>query len=97
MRTRLPDRRQNETRQLDGLSVTVGFDAHGGVREVFCDGLRGDMQALADDVCVLISLLLQEGVPPAAMLKSMGTVPDLQHGEFEEKPASIVGVILEAL
>ena len=43
--------------------MSVGFDSQGLARETFVKGLKtgGDMAAIMDDACVLLSLLLQAG------------------------------------
>lgn len=96
-RTRLPDRRQNVTHNLGDFTITIGFDAAGAAVEVFADGWKGDMASVAADACILISIALQSGITIADLRKSMGTVPDLPRGEFAEKPASVIGRILEAM
>ena len=48
------------------FTVTIGFYADGTVGEVFIDGGKTgqDMQSIARDAAVLLSLALQHGVPP---------------------------------
>lgn len=102
-RERLPDRRQNATVDLrhDGLrfTLTVGLDGQGAPKEVFADGLKigAAMAHLLSDACVVISLALQHGVPPAELRKSLGQVPDVAKGEDAVRPASALGVIIEEL
>lgn len=100
-RTRLPDRRHALTRRVvwrtdtgeHAFHVTVGVHpATGEVLEVFyADGQRSgsQLQHTIQDACVLISLLLQHGVAPAAIGKSLAAVPGLGG----DRPASVVGVI----
>ena len=78
-RERLPDRRPNQTMDLvyDGTcyAVTVGFHPDTGeAREIFTHGARvgSNMDGLLDDACILLSLLLQHRVEPAALARSMG-------------------------
>ncbi len=79
MRERLPDRRPNQTMDLlyDGTcyAVTVGFHPNTGeAREIFTGGARAgsSMDGILDDGCILLSLLLQHHVEPAALARSMG-------------------------
>ena len=91
-RQRLPNRRPNETVAMahEGhtYAVTLGFDpATGEVREIFTHGAKvgSAMDGILDDVCILLSVLLQHGVEPASFVRSMGRL-----GHSGE-PASIVG------
>lgn len=99
-RTPLPQRRRNATVDAafrgQPLSVTVGFDDSGAAREVFANGPRegSDMQHLLADACVVISIALQSGIAPAALARSLGTVPDWSSGTEGRAPASPIGVIL---
>jgi hypothetical protein len=97
-RNRLPDRRPNETVELvfngTPYAVTVGyFLATGRVGEVFTHGAKvgSAMDAILDDTCVLISLLLQHGIEPKSLASSMG-----RHGDGQA-PASIVGALADLL
>lgn len=59
------------------LNITVGFYPDGRPGEVFIDGFRGikagSMMALiVNDMAVLISLLLQQGLTPSEISHSMG-------------------------
>jgi hypothetical protein len=102
-RTRLPDRRRNETREIafDGRTYTLcaGFYDNGQPGEVFLDGYKtgSTMQAIIIDTCVSISLHLQYGVPRDVLLHSMSKVPVWINGVKREGPASPFGAILEAL
>ena len=97
-RNRLPDRRPNETVELvfNGTlyAVTVGyFLATARIGEVFTHGAKvgSAMDAILDDTCVLISLLLQHGVEPKTLASSTG-----RHGDGRA-PASIVGALADLL
>ncbi len=84
-RRHLPDRRLSETRRIehlrtDGVSarvfITIGYapDAPTRPREVFYDeGYRSgsDLEYLVQDLCVIVSLLLQHGTPPEAIARSL--------------------------
>ncbi len=68
-RSRLPNRRDNvsETIEIDErtprLSVTFGKAADDHVAEIFVDGHKvgSQAEALLDDACILVSILLQHG------------------------------------
>ncbi len=97
-RQRLPDRRPNQTVELiyDGAryEVTVGFHpATGEAQEVFCHGAKAgsNMDAILDDACILLSLLLQHGVEPASLAATMGRL-----GEGQQR-ASVIGALAELL
>ncbi len=96
-RQRLPERRPNETVDLEfgGIryAVTVGYHLDGRPGEVFTHGAKvgSMMDAILDDACVTISLLLQHGVPPARLAGSMGRLGD------GRSPASILGALADLL
>ena len=98
-RERLPSRRPNETREIEHaghrFTVTVGFDLQARPREVFADGARigTDLGHVISDSCVVISLALQHGCPPALLPKSLGRVPDPMAGPGICRPASVLGTI----
>ena len=103
-RRRLPARRPSETRRLawagQTIHVTVGYDT-GSLepREIFYSGgyrSGSDMEALVSDLCVFLSVWLQqEGVTAETMRKSMGQALDVRTGE--PMPASILGLLLDEL
>lgn len=99
MRTQLPTRRRNETRQITYRQatwmVTVGFDSAGAPREVFATGPKegSDMQHVLSDACVVISIALQHGIAPAELSKSLGVIPGFQG----EEPASPIGAVLRCV
>ena len=97
-RQHLPNRRANETVDVthDGhaYAVTLGFEpASGEVREIFTHGAKvgSAMDGILDDVCILLSILLQHGVQPSSFVGSMGK---LGHGG---EPASIIGRLASLL
>lgn len=102
-RERLPNRRPAVTVTLawrsSHLAVSIGFGPDGRPREVFASGARegSDVQATIDDACVVISLALQHGVEPAALGRSLGTVPAVRRGREVDEPASVIGAVIEAL
>lgn len=103
-RRRLPNRRFSESRKLTWrertIYVNVGYGRDGlEPREVFyADGYRSgaDMEALVSDLCIAISVMLQQdGVTAATLRKSMGVAFDRRTGN--PMPASILGLLLEEL
>ena len=97
-RQRLPQRRPNQTVELIhgsmNFSVTIGYDpATAQPREVFVHGAKvgSNMDAILDDVCVLLSLVLQHGIRASSLAKSMG-----YHGA-NKKPSSIIGRLVNLL
>lgn len=103
MREPLPQRRQNQSVEIafgeQRLTVCMGFDESGNVREVFAAGHKAGsaMQHLIDDACVVISIALQNRIPVEALAKSLGRVPVPGVDEDADAPASAIGAILAAL
>ncbi len=93
-RTRLPNRRPNETADLlfegQRYHVTIGLALDDRAGEVFCHGgkVGSSMDLLLDDACVALSLLLQHGVKPRDLAHSMGRLHD-------SAPASIIGALVD--
>ena len=104
-RIKLPDRRPSITRRVVWRTDTSEHKFHltlgvhpdtGKILEVFyADGQRtgSQLQHAIQDSCVLISLLLQYGVSPDAIGKSLSTMPVLG----VDAPASVVGAIIDAI
>ena len=96
MRRVLPQRRAAETFHLriwkQLFSVTVGFYADGTPGEVFIDGCKtgNDIESIARDAAVLLSLALQHGVPPETIRHA------ITRGASEE-PASILGAVVNSI
>ena len=96
MRRTLPQRRAAETFDLrfwnQPFTVTVGFYADGTPGEVFIDGGKTghDIQSIARDAAVVLSLALQHGVPPETIRHAV------TRGASEE-PASILGAIVDSI
>ena len=69
-------------------AATIGYFPDGRPSEVFAKGAKigSGMDAILDDASILVSLLLQHGVEPAAISKSMSRIRD---GEA----ASVVGAL----
>ena len=99
-RTRLPDRRVSVIETISApfgagrqeFTVSVGFWTNGRIGEVFADGHKSGsaMEAVVDDGCVLISMLLQHGVRVSEL---HGRLSRDDHGGAE----SILGAICDRL
>ena len=93
----LLNRRPSETVTIehDGaqFEITVGHYLDGRVGEVFAGGAKSGsaLDGLLDDAAILISLLLQNGVEPAALAKNVGRLED------GTAPASVIGAICDLL
>ena len=93
MLERLLNRRANETERFDrdGISITmtVGYTPPD---EVFIDGCKtgNDIESIARDAAVLLSLALQHGVPPETIRHAV------TRGASEE-PASILGAVVDSI
>ena len=97
-RTRLPNRRPNETVELmfndTRYAVTVGYYPDTTcIGEVFTHGAKvgSNMDAILDDACVALSILIQYGAEPDGLASSMGRQGDGQ------APASIIGALADLL
>lgn len=97
-RTYLPTRRRSVTMRIraDTLSAhaTIGFDASGQPAEIFLRPaasarVGSAVDALCDEAAISISLLLQYGVPPSRIRRSLGNAPSV--------PASLMGAAVDAL
>jgi hypothetical protein len=96
MRRVLPQRRTAETFDLrfwnQLFTVTVGFYADGTPGEVFIDGCKtgNDIESIARDAAVLLSLALQHGVPSQIIRHAV------TRGASEE-PVSILGAVIDSI
>ena len=96
IRRTLPQRRAAETFDLkfwsQPFTVTVGFYADGTPGEVFVDACKtgNDIESIARDAGVLLSLALQHGVPPETIRHA------ITRGASEE-PASIWGAVVDSI
>ena len=102
-RRRLPNRRPNETHEIevDGQYFTVtvvGLFPDGTIGEVFIAGPKvgSGMDAALQDAAILASLALQYGTPPAALATSMSRQPT-SAWEPATAPASPVGAAMDWL
>ena len=103
-----PPRRLSETRRVehvrsDGVTVpilvSVGYAEDDPLRPVevfYAEGFRSgaDLEFLTQDACVLVSLLLQHGVPPARIAASMSL---RENTDGAHVPGSLAGTIAAEL
>jgi hypothetical protein len=97
-RQALPMRRRSETFELPfgglakGHTVTVGYYADGRPGEVFINGGKSgeQVEAIARDGAVLVSMCLQHGV-------SLQTISHAITRDGQGAPASIVGAVVDRL
>ena len=96
-RQRLPHRRRAETvdLQFDGnvYQLTIGLYDDGRPGEAFLGGPKAGshMAAILNDGSILVSLLLQNGVPASSFVNSLG-----KHGKDGEH-CSIIGGLVRLL
>jgi len=96
IRRPLPQRRPAETFTVvhwnQPFAVTVGFYPDGTPGEVFVDARKtgGDVEAIARDAAVVISLALQHGAP-------LETIRHAVTRNGNGAPSSIVGAVIDAL
>ena len=93
----LPPRRLTVTVGIEwanrAWSISVGFDDALQVREIFADGHKSgtDVEAILDDACILISMLLQSGASIQDLAEKLG-----REGVDPTAPASsIVGIAIK--
>jgi len=97
-RRELPMRRRSETFEIDfgGLSkshtVTVGYYDDGRPGEVFISGGKSgeQVEAIARDGAVLLSMALQHGV-------ALETIQHAITRDSQDAPQSIIGVVVDRL
>lgn len=99
-RESLPNRRVTVTREIQwrpdrGLTliqVSIGFYEDGRPSEVFVTGCKSgtDVQAVARDAAILVSLGLQHGVPIATIRKTLTR----DHGD---RPGSLIGAVVDLI
>jgi hypothetical protein len=96
IRRTLPQRRAAKTFNMrfwnQPFTVTVGFYADGKPGEVFIEGCKtgNDVESIARDAGVLLSLALQHGISPETIRHAV------TRGASEE-PASILGAIVDSI
>ena len=96
----LPTRRFTATREIrwppdrgNGLiQISIGFYADGRPSEVFVTGCKSgtDVQAVARDASIILSLALQHGVPIATIAKAITR-------NEGERPASLIGAVVDLI
>lgn len=102
-RVDLPDRRYSANREIEfkgsKFTVTVGFNNEGEPKEVFADGAKqgSALAAIVSDACVLVSVSLQHGISASELGESLGREPDPLRGQGADRPASPIGIIIEAV
>ena len=84
------------------IEVGIGLYTDGRLAEVFATARKSDQDAIIADACVLISIALQFGVPPAAYLNSIGRQALPRHKQQEDPdaigpPLTPIGAIVELL
>ena len=95
-RRHLPQRRPNQTIDLDfdgaRYAACVGYFPDGFPGEIFIQGVKpgSQLDSQLADACVAMSLMLQYGIPPLAISKSMSR---LRGGEA----ASVIGKLADLL
>ena len=95
-RRTLPKRRASETFDLrfwsQNFTVSVGFYPDGTPGEVFIDSRKtgGDVEAIARDAAVVISLALQHGTPVETIRRAVTR-------NAQGEAASILGAIADRL
>jgi len=94
----LPARRASETFELSFggqnklFHVTVGYYPNGDVGEVFISGAKAgsEVEAVARDGAVLLSIALQYGVP-------LETIKHALTREQDGSPSTIIGAVVDQL
>jgi hypothetical protein len=99
-RESLPNRRVTVTREIQWppdrgmtmIQVSIGFYEDGRPSEVFVTGCKSgtDVQAVARDASIILSLALQHGVPIATIRKTITR----DHGD---RAASLIGAVVDMI
>lgn len=110
MRTRLPQRREADTREIahithqgdeQHLIISVGTGDDGKPAEVFIDvpyqQRKFATALLGKDVATLISIALQHGADIEELRSAMGRSEINRMGKMVEMPHTIIGTVLDAL
>jgi hypothetical protein len=96
MRRVLPHRRHCETETIHwadkSWTFSVGYFEDGNPAEIFVTGVKAgsDMEALARDACVAVSIAIQHGTPIAALGRAM-------LADASGAPSSLIGAIVSHL
>jgi hypothetical protein len=110
MRTRLPQRREADTREIahitsqgdeQHLIISVGLGADGKPAEVFIEvpyqQRKFATALLGKDVATLISIALQHGADIEELRSAMGRSEINRMGTMVDLPHTIIGTVLDAL
>lgn len=97
-RNDLPARRESETFELRHgdlrtvFAVTLGFYPGGAIGEVFISGAKAgsEVEAVARDGAVLLSIALQHGVPMEILKRAITR-------DLDGKASSIVGTVIDRI
>lgn len=78
--------------------ICIGFDDGGLAREAFLNGFRtgSDAEALAIDACILVSQLLQRGVPPAYLRDRLARPQETDPATGRIEPSLIALIVAAA-
>jgi hypothetical protein len=98
IRRALPQRRAAETFELRHgnqntvFAVTVGYFPDGSIGEVFIGGAKAgsEVEAVARDGAVLLSLALQFGVPLDVIRRAITR-------DLDSRPSTIIGRVVDSL
>ena len=110
-RKRLPNRRDSRIETLEvadqEFTACIGLCPETGQpRELFLNGGKegSQLDAILADAATTISIALQHGIPPAALVKSIGRLPglpippaSLDQPVTSRQPASAIGAALDLL
>jgi hypothetical protein len=99
-RETLPPRRHAVTREIrwppdrghGQIQVSIGFYADGRPAEVFVNGCKAgtDVQAVARDASIIMSMALQHGVPLGSVLKAISR-------DERGRAASLIGAVVDLI
>jgi hypothetical protein len=96
MRSVLPNRRASETFEVRHLGqrviVTTGFYSNGRIGEAFVSAPKvgSNMEAIARDAAVLLSIAIQHGVPLSTMQHALTR-------EQDGSPSTIIGAVVDRI
>lgn len=100
-RHQLPPRRLTVTNNIEwarrAWSISVGFDDALKVREIFADGHKSgtELEAILDDACILISMLLQAGASIQDLAEKLGREGVDPSAPASSIPSSILGLAIK--
>jgi streptomycin 6-kinase len=95
-RQRLPDRRRGESFEFYhcnlGFTATIGRYRDGRIGELFINSHKssGDLEALARDAAIIVSIALQHGA-------DLGTIRRALTRDGNDDPATLIGAALDAI